>query len=153
MTEVARQRSRSALRAEAGVADALANVSVFSMCTKRQLRLVAKLAKVNTVAPGTKILVQGESGDALFVLLSGRADVSRSGRKVASIGTGAVIGELAAIVKAPRNATVTTRTECEIATIKHRALHRLIEDVPGFARKLLEAMAHRVRELDRRIVA
>jgi CRP-like cAMP-binding protein len=150
MNEAARRQSRSALRAEASVADALHNIALFSLCTKRELRLVAKLARLSSIVAGTRILVEGEPGDAMYVLLAGHASVTRKGRKVATLGPGAAFGELAAIVKAPRNATVTTTTECEIATIKHRALNRLLEDAPGFSRKLLEAMAHRVRELDTR---
>jgi len=43
-----------------------------------------------------------------------------------------------------------TRSESEIAIIGRRDLFRLIDDAPGFSRKLLEALANRVRELDRR---
>ena len=107
---------------------------------------------MKTVRAGTDLLVQGASGDAMYVLLSGHADVRRAGRKIAELGPDSVFGELAAIVKGPRNATVTTRTECEVATIKQRALNRLLDDAPGFSRRLLEAMAHRLRDIDRRIV-
>jgi hypothetical protein len=38
-------------------------------------------------------------------------------------------------------------TDAEVATINRRDVYRLIEDAPGFARKLLEAMANRIRDL------
>ena len=88
----------------------------------------------------------------MYVLLSGTAAVHKAGRKIADLGPGAVIGELAILSKAPRNATVTTRDEAEIAMITRRSFNRLLEDAPGFARKILEAMAQRIRELDRRVV-
>ena len=67
-------------------------------------------------------------------------------------GAGDVVGELAVLGKAPRNATVVTRTDADVAVIGRRELFRLIEDAPGFSRKLLEALANRVREMDRRAV-
>jgi CRP-like cAMP-binding protein len=53
--------------------------------------------------------------------------------------------------RAPRNATVTTTADSEVAIIGQRAMNRLIADAPGFARKLLESLAERVRELDRKM--
>ena len=45
-----------------------------------------------------------------------------------------------------------TTTEAQVATISRRDVHRLIADAPSFSRKLLEALADRVRDLDRKIV-
>ncbi len=138
--------------AESGVAGALSNVALFSQCSKRELRLVAKLAKTKTVRESTSLTLEGEAGDTMFVILSGHATVHKGGRKLAELGTGDVVGELAILCKAPRNATVTTTTETQVATISRRDAHRLIADAPGFSRKLLEALAYRVRDLDRKIV-
>jgi CRP-like cAMP-binding protein len=139
-------------KAESGIAGALANVALFSQCSKRELRLVAKLAKTKTVRESTSLTLEGEEGDTMFVILSGHATVHKGGRKLAELGTGDVVGELAILCKAPRNATVTTTTETQVATISRRDTHRLIADAPGFSRKLLEALANRVRDLDRKIV-
>jgi CRP-like cAMP-binding protein len=155
--EVARNRPReaqlSSQRARAGVASALENVTLFSMCSKRELKLIARLANLKHVREGTTMLVEGEPGDEMYVLLSGAAVVHRGGRKLATVGPGESVGELAVLSKAPRNATVTARTDCDIAVISRRHVQRMIEDAPGFSRKLLEALADRVRELDRRIVS
>jgi CRP-like cAMP-binding protein len=62
------------------------------------------------------------------------------------------VGELGVLGRAPRNATVTATVDSEVAIISRRALNRLLTDAPGFARKLLEALAERVRELDRQLV-
>jgi CRP-like cAMP-binding protein len=138
--------------AERGIAGALSDVSLFSQCSKRELRLVAKLAKIKTVRESTSLTLEGEAGDTMFVVLDGHATVHKGGRKLADLGSGAVVGELAILLKAPRNATVTTTAETKIATIGRRDVHRLINDAPGFSRKLLEALAERVRELDKKLV-
>jgi CRP/FNR family cyclic AMP-dependent transcriptional regulator len=141
-----------AARAEKGVATALAYVPLFSLCSKRELRQIAKCAKTKEVRAGTTLMAEGEQGDTMYVLLSGHAAVQKGGRRIAQVERGGVLGELAVLAKTPRNATVTTTTDAEIAVIGRRDVFKLIEDAPGFSRKLLEALAERVRELDKKIV-
>ena len=135
------------------IESALAHTSLFSQCSARELKLVAKVAKTRQVPRGTTLLVEGEDGEEMFAFVTGSANVQRSGRKIATLAPGDVVGELGVLVKAPRNATVTTTADSEVAVIGRRALNRLLADAPGFARKLLEALAERVRELDRHIVS
>ena len=78
--------------------------------------------------------------------------VTRQGRKIATIGPGAAFGELALLEKAPRNATVVADTDMELVVLGQREFAGLIDEVPGFARKLLAGMAHRLREADARSV-
>ena len=113
---------------------------------------MAKVAKTRVVGKGTTLMVEGDSGESMIVLLAGGADVHKGGRRVAQIGTGDVVGELAALTKCPRNATVTMRTDGEVAVIGRRDLQRLLKGSPSFSQKLLEALAMRVRELDRKLV-
>ena len=133
------------------IESALANTSLFSQCSARELRLIARLAKTREVPQGTRLLVEGEVGDRMLALLSGSANVVRGGRKIATLSAGDVIGELGILSRAPRNATVITSSDSEVAVIGQRAMNRLLADAPGFARKLLEALADRVRELDRKL--
>ena len=148
-----RASERAGKQVMTDVESALANVSLFSACSKRELRLVAKLAKTRQVSRETALIVEGESGDEMFVFLAGSAAVVlRGGRKVATLGPGDVVGELGVLGHAPRNATVTATVDSEVAVINRRALNRLLADAPGFSRKLLEALAERVRALDRRLV-
>ena len=147
-----RDSQRPAKQVLTDIENALASVSMFSLCSKRELRLVAKLARTQEVPRGTTLLVEGEVGEEMLVFLTGSAVVQRGGRKIAALGAGDVVGELGVLGRAPRNATVTTTDDSEVAIIGRRALNRLLADAPGFARKLLEALAERVRELDRHIV-
>jgi CRP-like cAMP-binding protein len=141
---------RAARKNTRGLTTALQNASLFSLCSRRELELVAKLAKTKYVPPNTKLVTEGESGDTMFVLLHGTASVHRNGRKIAEIGTGDVVGELALLSRGPRNATVTTNSDTEVAVLGRRELYKLIDDVPGVSRKLLESLANRVRETDKK---
>jgi CRP/FNR family transcriptional regulator, cyclic AMP receptor protein len=147
-----RDSPRPAKHVLTDIESALADVSLFALCSKRELRLVAKLARTQVIPSGTTLLTEGEVGEEMLALLTGSAVVQRGGRKIATLGPGDVVGELGVLSRAPRNATVTTTAESEVAIIGRRALNRLLADAPGFARKLLEALAERVRELDRQLI-
>jgi CRP/FNR family transcriptional regulator, cyclic AMP receptor protein len=129
----------------------LANTRLFSLCSTRELRKVAKVSKIRRVSKGTRLMAEGEEGSSMFVLITGIARVTRGGRKVAELSAGDAVGELALLSHSPRNATVDADTDLEVAELSSRSLKRLINDVPSFSIKLLEAMAVRVRELDSRL--
>jgi len=63
-------------------------------CSLRQLRSVAKIARVLDAAAGTVLTHRGESGDELFLILDGTANVHLSDEKSVSLGPGAIFGEM-----------------------------------------------------------
>jgi CRP/FNR family transcriptional regulator, cyclic AMP receptor protein len=95
---------------------------------------------------------EGEDGDEFFVILHGTVRVTRHGRKIATLGPGSGFGELALFAKAPRNATVVADTDVELVVVSHRGFAGLLDEVPGFARKMLSGTAHRLREADARAI-
>lgn len=132
--------------------DHLAQVPLFSALSKKELALVARRAEDVKVDAGRVLVSEGATGSEFFVIIEGTAKVSSHGRKVATLGPGAAFGELALLDKAPRNATVTAQTTMELVVLGQREFGGLIDEVPGFARKLLAGMARRLREADAKSV-
>jgi CRP/FNR family transcriptional regulator, cyclic AMP receptor protein len=130
----------------------LAQVPLFSALSKKELQLVARRAEDVKVDPGRILVSEGSTGSEFFVIIDGNATVSRHGRKVATLGPGDAFGELALLDKAPRNATVTASTPMELVVLGQREFGGLIDEVPGFARKLLAGMARRLRDSDAKSV-
>jgi hypothetical protein len=70
-----------------------------------------------TVAAGDTLVVQGEPGDALFLVLDGLMDVEVDGEPVAEVGPGAVIGERAILEDGRRTATLRATTKVRVAAV------------------------------------
>jgi CRP-like cAMP-binding protein len=126
----------------------LAQVPLFSACSKKDLQLIARRAEHVEVPAGKVLVREGAAGAEFFVILEGTAEVSMHGRKVATLGPGSFFGDLALLDKAPRNATVTALTPMELMVLGQREFASMIDEVAGFAHKLLSGLAHRLREYD-----
>jgi CRP/FNR family transcriptional regulator, cyclic AMP receptor protein len=129
--------------------DHLAKVPLFRSLTKKDLRRVARAADEVTVVTGTILVDQGQTGREAFVLVEGSVDVKRNGRKVATLGPGAVFGEMSLLDHGPRTATVTCTTDCTLLVLTQRDFLGVLDEVPEIAHQLLATLAARVRELDR----
>jgi CRP/FNR family transcriptional regulator, cyclic AMP receptor protein len=132
--------------------DHLHNVPLFAACSRKDLQLLARRSEDVRVAADTTIVNEGDDGKEFFVILDGTASVSRQGRKVATLGPGSGFGELALLEQAPRNATVVADTDMELVVLGQREFAELLDEVSGFARKMLAGTAHRLREADRQAI-
>lgn len=128
--------------------DHLAAVPMFSACSKKDLQLVAKTADELTVNAGSELTLEGGSGREFFVIVDGKAKVTRGGKQVATLGPGDFFGELSLLDKAPRNATVIAETPLDVLVLEQRSFTALLAEVPSIARKLMIGMARRLNELD-----
>ncbi|HTZ07912.1 MAG TPA: cyclic nucleotide-binding domain-containing protein [Acidimicrobiales bacterium] len=126
----------------------ISGIRLFSTCTRSEMAQVAALTTPAEHPAGTVLTRQGASGGMAFVIASGRAEVTRQGKVLATLGPGDVVGELSLIDGEPRSATVTALSDLEVLEIDRADLTKLFRKAPSVVRKLLEAMAGRLREVD-----
>jgi hypothetical protein len=67
--------------------------------------------------PDETLVEQGEAGTELYLLLDGVLTVEVDGEKIAEIGPGAILGELAVLEGGKRKATLRARTHCRVGVI------------------------------------
>jgi CRP/FNR family transcriptional regulator, cyclic AMP receptor protein len=128
----------------------LRSVPLFAGCSKRELQAVHRAGDEITMADGTVIIDQGQLGREAFVILEGKVTVKRRDRKVATLGPGDVVGELALLDHGPRTASAICEGDCTLFVLDQRHFRGVIEDHPAIAMKLLTALAERIRDLDRK---
>ena len=134
-----------------GYVDHLAQLPLFSTCSKKDLRLVASKATPLDIPAGRTIIEEGSPGKEFFVIDEGTAIVKRNGRKVATLGRGQAFGELSLLDGGPRTATVIADTDLSVLILTRPEFAGLLDEVPGLSRKLLQALAGRLREADSKI--
>jgi CRP-like cAMP-binding protein len=130
--------------------DHLAEVPLFSHCSRRDLQTVARNTEVIDIPEGARIVSQGDAGNAFYVLLDGSAIVARNGRRVGELLPGDYFGELALLDPAPRNADVVAQTPVTVARLLVKPFRQMLRDVPAMNERLLAGLARRLRDADRR---
>jgi CRP/FNR family cyclic AMP-dependent transcriptional regulator len=128
----------------------LTRVPMFSACSKKDLEQIGRQADEVTFEAGQHLMTEGEVGREFFVIMDGAAELSRSGRRLGTIGAGDFVGELALLDRAPRNATVTAMTPVTALVLGQREFNGVLATVPAITHKLLVGMARRLHELDAR---
>jgi len=131
--------------------DQLAAVPLFAACSHKELQRIARASDEAELPAGRVLMRQGETGRECFVIVDGEVKVERNGKKIATVGAGACIGEMSLLDKGPRTATSIAQTPLTMLVLGPREFSGVLEEVPGLARKLLAALATRVRELDKTV--
>ena len=120
-------------------------VPLFAHCSKRELEQIAQIADEIDLREGKEMTTQGGRGREFFVLLEGEADVTQDGRSINTLGAGDFFGEIALVEDTPRTATVTATTPVRVLVITDRAFRKLLGEQPELQRKVLVALAERVK--------
>ena len=121
---------------------------LFVGCSPRELRQIRQSLDEARVSAGQVLCQEGSIGREFFLIVEGEASVRRKNRKIATLGPGGYFGELALLDNQPRSATVVADTDMTLLVLERRAFIGALDSVPSLARKLLSAMAARLRETD-----
>ncbi len=131
----------------------LSKIWLFSTSSAKDLRTIKRATEEVTVPPGRVLCEQGTIGREFFLIEQGQASGRRNTRKVATLGPGQYFGEMALLDRRPRSATVISDTEMKLLVLGQRQFNGVLDAVPALSRKMLAAMATRLREADDRAMA
>jgi CRP/FNR family transcriptional regulator, cyclic AMP receptor protein len=132
-----------ALRRDAKV-ELLKKTPLFAGCSKSELRELAKTADELDLREGTVLIREGRPGREFFVLIEGTAEVTKNGEKIADLGPGDWLGEIALITDSPRTATVTATSPLDVLVITDRRFRSVVETMPSIALKMLASVGERL---------
>lgn len=99
---------------------------------------------------GTTLFSEGEPGDSLYIVLTGKVKLGRKssdGREnlVAVMGPADQFGELSLFDPGPRTATAVVVTDARLARLPKAALTRWVQERPQIGMQLLRVVARRLR--------
>jgi CRP-like cAMP-binding protein len=122
----------------------LKRVPLFERCSKSELQHIARIADEVPLPEGYELTGEGKPGREFIVLVDGRAEVRRKGRRLRELSAGDFLGEIALIADVPRTATVTALTPVNILLMTARDFRTLMKDVPSLQPKVMYALATRL---------
>jgi CRP-like cAMP-binding protein len=130
--------------------DLLRSVPLFADLSDRELAMMAESMKERLFRAGHVIAKEGSHGVGFFVIAEGNAQVTVAGQPVGRLGPGDYFGEIALIADSDRTATVTAEAELACYGMTSWEFRPLVEENAEIAWKLLQAVARKVRDAERR---
>jgi CRP/FNR family cyclic AMP-dependent transcriptional regulator len=127
------------------VIDHLSAVPLFRGLPESAMDAVAGLASETHFADGDTVTREGDEGDAFFVVVDGRLDVSRNGISLRELGPGDFLGEISLIDGRPRTATVTASGPVKSLVIRRPEFLQLMDRYGAVRLGVLMALTERVR--------
>jgi CRP-like cAMP-binding protein len=124
---------------------ALHRVELFAGIPGRVLAAVGQAAVEVSAQPGDVLMEEGAVEAHLYAIVAGRVQVHRGGRSIVELGPGATVGELAALVPAPRTASVTALEPTLVLRVDQVVLDKLLDDWPELARGVIAELVARLR--------
>src|SRR3954464_7099078 len=101
---------------------------------------------------GKVVFREGDPGDAVYVVLDGKVDLRVNGRLVETVEPGGILGEMALIEQAPRVATASAKTACDLQPISEARFMSMIQQTPSFALQIMKVIASRLRRMNTRLM-
>ncbi len=130
--------------------DVLAQSGLFQGLSEDAVEPVVSRLEIQTLPRGRVVFNEGEAGDSLYIVLSGKIKLGRraaDGRQnlVSIMGPSDMLGELSLFDPGPRTATATAVTDSRLARLKKSSLRPWLNNRPEIAEQLLRVLARRLR--------
>jgi voltage-gated potassium channel len=116
---------------------------------EQRMEILARGHRVSFDA-GQAVVERGDPGDAMFIIVSGAAEVDVGGR-FHRLEQGAFFGEMAVLVGKRREATVKAVEHVEALRIPADDLQALLLERPQLALGMLKSLVERLREVQDRL--
>lgn len=135
--------------------DLLRNIPLFRNIDAAKLKLLAFTSERLTFGAGENLFLQGDHGDAAYIIVAGQADVvidTPAGPiTVATVKETDFVGEIAILCDVPRTATVTAKSELITLRISKDVFFQLIMQFPQMSVELMRELASRLERTNRKL--
>ena len=115
----------------------VSRIPLFSSLTAAEIAEVMTMLHARKVDSGTVIARRGEPAHAMYLIADGEVEVKLPHKHV-RLGTGQFFGEIAALRRTRRSATVTALIPTRLLVLDTLDLHGLMDRQPGLAARIEE---------------
>jgi CRP/FNR family cyclic AMP-dependent transcriptional regulator len=128
----------------------LTRITLFSQLSRDELAVIAEQLKQKAFVAGSIIFSQGERGDSMFIIRSGRVRIysqDRGGKELTLnvYEKGEFFGEFSIIDGEPRSANAQAVEPTELLVLRNQDLITILYDHPEIAISLMRGLVSRLR--------
>ena len=127
----------------------LAQLTLFADLKWPELEAVTHTFDEEVFAAGQRVLRQGISGSAFYVILEGEAVVEVDGTERARFGRGDFFGEISALLGGPPSADIRAETLLRCLVLPGTQVEAFLLEHPTVMFRMLQAEARRLRDSNR----
>ena len=132
------------------IVDQIAGFALFADLTTPQLERIAHMFEEEVFPEGARVLRQGLSGSAFYIILDGEAAVVIDGQQRATLARGDFFGEVSILLGEPPGADiVASRAAADASSWPARRSSGVLLDNPPLMYRMLQAQARRLRNANR----
>ena len=128
-------------------AELLGRSALFASLDDGERQALAELGEERLYTAGEAVMREGEAGGSMFVIASGRADVSIAGAAVRTLGAGDFVGEMSLLTGERRAATVVAAEPSRLIEITSEAFRQFVLAKPHVFETMEPAVLARRAEL------
>lgn len=123
----------------------LSEIDLFASLQPSALALLAERATERVLPRGEVLFEQDAEGRSMYLIVSGEVEVSRDGRRLATLGAGEHVGEMSLLDDEARSATVRATEDALLLRIGRRDFHSLVTSHSEAALAIMRSLSQRLR--------
>lgn len=127
-------------------------VPLFAKLSDATLTRLAAQCPLTGIAEQEVLFRQGETGDALYVIISGQVEILQTPGEMAvrlsTLGAGEFFGEMALLDDEPRSATVRGLQDTLLLQVRKQDFLELLRDHPALFTDAMRVLSARLREMN-----
>lgn len=125
----------------------LKSIDLFRQIPGEDLVRVAQIAEEMEFEPGSDLMVEGELGDSMYLIVAGKVEIRRGDRVIVELGERECVGEMAILDSEPRSATVRCTEPVAALKIEREDFYDLMTEKIEIALGMIKVLSRRLREM------
>jgi CRP-like cAMP-binding protein len=125
----------------------LRNVPLFSGMQPDALSQLAGIAEEIVYSQSDPIIVEGDHGEAMFLIVEGKVRIHRNNVTLAALGSEDYFGEMSILDGEPRSASATAESDCLLLRISQSDFQRILSGHFNVAITIIQTLTRRLRQM------
>ncbi len=129
----------------------LKQIELFRQIPGEELARIARITREVSFAAGEPLMMEGDIGDAAYLIIEGTVRVQVSGKDIATLSKNQSVGEMAILDSEPRSATVISTENVRALKIEREDFYDILEERNEIAQGIIKVLTWRLRQQNERL--